>query len=77
MTWKQSQSNDRGATTPERQRALEQVIAGLKRQLAAAEEVDPQRRAREAELAAAVAEEQNQWLLLNRRLDEIERSLPR
>jgi hypothetical protein len=34
-------------------------------------------RAHEAELSAAVAEEQNQWLLLNRRLDEIERGFPR
>jgi hypothetical protein len=72
-----TQEHDRGSGTPERQRGLEQTIALLKQQLAAANEAEPQRRAREAELAAAVAEEQNQWLLLNRRLDEIERDVPR
>lgn len=72
-----TQTHERGGATPERPRQLEQSIVDLKHQLTAAAEPEPQRRAREAELAAAVAEEQNQWMLLNRRLDEIERSLPR
>jgi uncharacterized coiled-coil DUF342 family protein len=72
-----TQEHERGSATPERQRQLAQTIARLKEQLAAVSEAEPQRRAREAELAAAVVEEQNQWLLLNRRLDEIERDLPR
>jgi hypothetical protein len=72
-----TQEHDRGSAPPERQRQLQQMMAMLKQQIAAAGEAEPQRRAHEAELAAAVAEEQNQWLLLNRRLDEIERTLQR
>jgi hypothetical protein len=72
-----TQEHDRGSATPERQRQLAQSTAMLKHQLAAASEAEPQRSAREAELAAVVAEEQNRWLLLNRRLDEIERDFPR
>jgi hypothetical protein len=72
-----TQEHDRSFATPERQRQLAQSIAMLKQQIAAASEAEPQHRAREAELAAVVAQEQNQWLLLNRRLDEIERDFPR
>jgi len=59
------------------QRQIEQQRAAMKTQLAALTAGEAQLRARETELAAAVAEEQNQWLLLNRRLDEMERSLAR
>jgi len=59
------------------QHQIEQQRAALKTQLAALAVGEAQLRARETELAAAVAEEQNQWLLLNRRLDEMERSLAR
>ena len=48
-----------------------------KQQLAALTRSLTELQAKEAQLAAAVADEQNQWLLLNRRLDEIERTLPR
>jgi hypothetical protein len=72
-----TEAHERGAETSERQRQFAQIIVDLKHQLAAATEIEPQRRAREAELAAVVAEEQNQWLLLNQRLDVIERALPR
>ncbi len=66
-----------GASDPGIRRALAQQMVMLKTQLADGGEIETRSRARESELAAAVAEEQNQWLLLNRRLDEIERSLPR
>ena len=38
---------------------------------------EAQLRARESELATVVAAEQNEWMLLNRRLDEFERALAR
>ena len=53
------------------------VRDAMKQQLSALTAREPRLRAREAELGAVVAEEQNQWLLLNRKLDEIERTLPR
>ena len=71
-----TQEHDRASDLDYRRR-LAQQMSMLKEQLAAAGESEPRRRQRESELAAAVAEEQNQWLLLNRRLDEIERALPR
>lgn len=63
--------------TPTRRAELEQAQAAMKSELANLNRRDPPLRARESELAAAVAAEQDQWLLLNRRLDEIERGLPR
>jgi hypothetical protein len=63
--------------TPEHQVQMDVQRAAMKTQLAALGTSETQLRAREAELAAALAEEQNQWLLLNRRVDEIERSLAR
>ena len=71
-----TQAHDR-ASDPKEARELAQAMVMLKMQLAAATEKEPALRARETELAAAVAEEQNQWLSLNRRLDEIDRALPR
>ena len=65
------------ASDPVFKRRLADQMVSLKTQLADSSELETRRRARESELAAAVAEEQNQWLLLNRRLDEIERGLPR
>jgi hypothetical protein len=59
---------------PQRE-ALEQLARQMKSELAAQSSREPQLRAREAELAAAVAAEQNQWLLMNQRLDELERAL--
>jgi chromosome segregation ATPase len=56
---------------------MENTDKALKAELASLHGQESALRGREAELAAAVAAEQNQWLLLNRRLDEIERSLPR
>ena len=58
-------------------RAWAQIQVQFKGRLAETTAREPRLRAREAELAAAVAEEQNQWLLINRRLDELERTLPR
>lgn len=63
--------------TPTRRAELEQAQAAMKAELASLNRRDPPLRARESELAAAVAAEQDQWLVLNRRLDEIERGLPR
>lgn len=60
-----------------RRQEFEQVQAAVKFELAELNRREPQLRARESELAAAVAAEQDQWLLLNRRLDEIERALQR
>jgi hypothetical protein len=62
---------------PTRRTELEQAQAATKYELANLNRREPPLRARESELAAAVAAEQDQWLLLNRRLDEIERGLPR
>jgi hypothetical protein len=63
--------------TPARRNEFEQVQTALKSQLADLNRRESPLRVRESELAAAVAAEQDQWLLLNRRLDEIERALPR
>jgi hypothetical protein len=62
---------------PTRRTELEQAQAATKYELANLNRRESPLRARESELAAAVAAEQDQWLLLNRRLDEIERGLPR
>ena len=59
---------------PERE-PLERLAKQLKAEIAAQASREPQLRARESELAAAVAAEQNQWLLMNQRLDELERAL--
>jgi hypothetical protein len=71
-----TEESDR-TTAAARQRELQQLQTAVKDQLGALTAREPQLRAREAELAAAVAAEQNEWLLLNRRLDEIERTLQR
>jgi uncharacterized protein YydD (DUF2326 family) len=62
---------------PTQRKQIEQTQVAMKSELAEFNRREPPLRAREAELAAAVAAEQDQWLLLNRRLDEIERGLPR
>ena len=56
---------------------MENTDKALKSELASLHGQEAPLRAWEAELAALVAGEHNQWLLLNRRLDEIERTLPR
>lgn len=61
----------------ERRERLEGAVERIRRNLEVLAEQNSRARAREAEAASALAEEQNQWLLLNRRLDEIERTLPR
>ena len=62
---------------PTRRTELEHAQVAMKSELANLNRREPPLRARESELAAAVAAEQDQWLLLNRRLDGIERGLPR
>jgi len=67
-----------GPTGGERSGREREIVArqsALKEQLAILTAQEPQLRGRESELAAAVAAEQNQWLRLNRRLDEVEQSL--
>jgi uncharacterized protein (DUF3084 family) len=58
-----------------KQQELAFRAAAIKQELTILAAREPQLRAREAELAAAVAAEQNEWMLLNRRLDELERAL--
>jgi len=67
---------DRAPGGQSRQRELEDLQAALKAQVADLNLREPPLRARESELAGIVAAEQNEWLLLNRRLDEFERTLP-
>lgn len=69
--------NDPAGQTPE-QLLQQRLLSEQRKALAAAASRSlPELQAKEAELAAALAEEQNQWQLLNRRLDEIERTLVR
>jgi hypothetical protein len=60
---------------PEQQRRMESEQGAAKRQIAEMTIREQRLRARESDLAAALAAEQNQWADLNRRLDEAERSL--
>lgn len=65
-----------GTNPPAAEReALDRQARQLKTELAIQAAREIQIRARESELAAAVAAEQNQWLLMNQRLDELERAL--
>jgi chromosome segregation ATPase len=59
----------------ERQRALAQEQAAVRERLAELTAREQRLRVREAELASTAATEQNQWADLNRRLDDVERSL--
>ena len=59
---------------PERA-VVEQQIRQLRLEVSAQGSRAAQLRPRESELAAVVAAEQNQWLLMNQRLDELERAL--
>jgi chromosome segregation ATPase len=68
---------DRGTANPQAQRQFQDLQTTLKMQLATLNGREAQLRARESELASAVASEQNEWLLLNRRLDEFEKTLAR
>ena len=68
---------DRTTNNPQRLRELEQEQSHLKYEITLMTTRESQLRARESELATAVAAEQNEWLLLNRRLDEFERTLGR
>jgi chromosome segregation ATPase len=64
------------AWSQEQQRVLAQEqLAGARDRLADLTTREQRLRVREAELAAAAAAEQNQWSDLNRRLDDLERSL--
>jgi hypothetical protein len=71
-----TEESDRAAAGQPRERELEQIQGALKAQVADLNLREPPLRARESELAGIVAAEQNEWLLLNRRLDDFERSLP-
>ena len=68
--------DETGGNIPAQYRAkLEQHQKNLKMEITAKAAHETQLRARESEMAAAVAAEQNQWLLMNQRLDELERAL--
>ena len=60
---------------PELQRQVEEQANGMKQALAMLAAREQRLRAREAELAATLSAEQAQWFELNRRLDELERTL--
>ena len=62
-------------TSPQERETLAKHETSVKHSIAAAAVRELQLRARESELAAAVAAEQNQWLLMNQRLDELERAM--
>jgi hypothetical protein len=62
-------------TSPQERETLAKHEGELKSAIAAHAIRELQLRARESELAAAVAAEQNQWLLMNQRLDELERAM--
>jgi predicted nucleic acid-binding Zn-ribbon protein len=62
-------------TEPERQRMLGAEQVAMKRRAAELTAGEQQLRVRESELAATLGSEQNQWAELNRRLDEVERSI--
>ena len=68
---------DRTTNNPQRLRDLEQDQLHLKYEIGTMVTREAQLRARESELATVVAAEQNEWMLLNRRLDEFERALAR
>jgi hypothetical protein len=72
-----SEDTDRTTANAVKQRQLEEMIAGTKAEIATLGVRETQLRTRESELASAVASEQNEWLLLNRRLDEFEKTLAR
>lgn len=62
-------------TNPERQRQLVQEQADAKAQIAELTAREQRLRARESELAGALAIEHQLWTDLNRRLDEVERAI--
>lgn len=64
-------------TDPDRQRALAGEQINMKYQIADLTAREQRLRALETERAATLGMEQNQWLELNRRIDEIERTLGR
>jgi hypothetical protein len=66
---------DRTTNNPQLQRELEEHQSALKYEIGKMTTREAQLRARESELGTSVASEQNEWLLLNRRLDEFERAL--
>lgn len=72
-----AEAGDRTTNSPQKQRELEEMQTVLKAELASLAAREAQLRTRESELATAVAAEQNEWLLLNRRLDEFEKTLAR
>jgi hypothetical protein len=71
------EETDRTTGNAAKQRQLEEMVAGTKAEMATLAVRETQLRTRESELASAVAAEQNEWLLLNRRLDEFEKALAR
>jgi hypothetical protein len=70
-------ASDRTTGNAQKQFELAQSQAGLKAELTGLTLRESQLRTRESELATVVAAEQNEWLLLNRRLDEFEKTLAR
>jgi chromosome segregation ATPase len=58
-----------------RQRAMAQELPALKEQMTELTAREQRLRLRESELATALSAEENQWADLNRRVDEVERSL--
>jgi chromosome segregation ATPase len=62
-------------SNPDKQRMLAQEQAAFREQLSELTAREPRLRVRESEVAAALSAEQNQWADLNRRLDDVERSL--
>ena len=62
-------------TDPVRQRQLKDQQRAVKDQLESRSAEEARLRARETELANALAVEQAQWIELNRRLDDLEREL--
>jgi hypothetical protein len=61
--------------TAQQREAMAQREKQVKSSLTSAAAQEANLRARETELAGALAAEQNQWLLMNQRLDDLERAL--
>ena len=64
------------AVPPEQQRDMELEIASLKSRSTEQEQRERQLQADFDQISATISSEQNRWLELNQRLDDLERSLP-
>lgn len=71
----ETESAASAATDPAIQRQLAMDLRSLKPELESQTAMETRLRAREVDLANAVASEQARWLELNARLDELERAL--